>query len=210
MYRLLYHLLRAISVWPILALLILFVVFLQWFMQDNDKQAALDQLLGDVFQVQQDCKKAESTFDSLAFIDLRRRALLYTDEFLPLADQMQPSISAAVNPALARSGWTVQRLELEESQDASARSSLGSVFAAIDASMPVARAKAINETVQQKTSPLITALDACQQLWLVPPLKEITGLSIERIDERYALKVRIFLPVRAQGYSSEFAAGDRL
>jgi hypothetical protein len=123
---------------------------------------------------------------------------------------MQPSISAAVNPALARSGWTVQRLELEESQDASARSSLGSVFTAIDASMPVARAKAINETVQQKTSPLITALDACQQLWLVLPLKEITGLSIERIDERYALKVRIFLPVRVQGYSSEFAAGDRL
>lgn len=210
MYRLLYHLLRAISVWPILVLLILVVVFLQWFMQDNDKRSALDQLLGDVFQVQQDCKKAESTFDSLAFIDLRRRALLYADEFLPLADQMQPSISAAVNPALARSGWTVQRLEIEQAQDASARSSLGSVYAAIDASMPVARAEATDDTVQQKTSPLMTALDACQELWLVPPLKEITGLSIERIDQRYAMKLRLFLPVRAQGYSSDFAVGGRL
>ena len=193
MYRYLFYGLRLFAAWPLLLMLITAIGGMQWYRQNNEKSLAVEKLLSDVFEVQQDYNKEEAVFDGIAFRDLQRRAQIKAGDFLAANAVNDAYLQAQLAPALADHGWTLNTCELLAFEQPSKPNQLASVLVESAALMPIQ--KGIEENaLGQGTRPLLASLAAIKQLWQTPPTKGMTQIAIERTDSFYALKLGVFMP----------------
>ena len=193
MHRFLFISLRVLSAWPVLVVLLVAITILHWVgagVQEREEEVGM--LLEETVRLKQERTRFEAQLNGLTLTDLRRRSLLYAEDFLPLASDAEASIRAELKPAFDQAMWNLDSVVVEESIEAESELPIGAVAAELSARMFAPP----SDSDESPKLPVKTAVGLSQYIWRAPPFKEIQSIRLERTIDGYEMSMGIFVPCR--------------
>lgn len=193
MYRLLFLLLRSLSHWLILLSLTAAIGWLLWLSSGiSQREQNVAEMLERSVQLKRELAAKSEELNSLALLDLRRRAKAYSKDLLVANDEIAETLKTAAEPAYASVRWNLDDIELVRIPDADG-APLDSVHVAHRASMPLEVGE-INRLDYVYRLPAMAALRLSQLLWTAAPYKEFESLRILRAEDGFELELGIYMP----------------
>ena len=194
------HFYSILASYPVIVLLLAGLVALLYLarlcypleMQRQAKQQERMELKQELQALQQELTGIEQS-------DLRMRYMLFNEEFLKTADAQPEVLISQFTQAFEVHGWILQtaevaELEIPTEQDRASDSNQ----ARIKGIMLDLSASATNspQVDGEPFLPLYSLTQCMNYLWSRPPLKEYQRIELFRTHDGYALKARLFLPLR--------------
>ena len=194
------HFYSILASYPVIVLLLAGLVALLYLarlcypleMQRQAKQQERMELKQELQALQQELTGIEQS-------DLRMRYMLFNEEFLKTADAQPEALKSQFTKAFEVHGWILQtaevaELEIPTEQDRASDSNQ----ARIKGIMLDLTASATNSSQVdgEPFLPLYSLTQCMNYLWSRPPLKEYQRIELFRTHDGYALKARLFLPLR--------------
>lgn len=193
MHRFLFISLRSISAWPVLVLLVVSIAVLHWMGAGiKEREEEVNLLLEEAVRLKQEGARLEEQLNGLTLTDLRRRSMLYAEDFLSPAINAEASIRTELQPAFKQAMWNLDSVVVEESIEADSELPIAAVSAELSARM---FASSSNMEEAPKL-PVLSAVGLSQYIWRAPPFKEIQSIRLERTIDGYEMSMGIFMPCR--------------
>ena len=207
----LYYFYNILASYPVIVLLLagfvgLFYLAHQYHPIELQRQAKYIQQM----ELKQELKALQQELTGIEQNDLRRRYILFNEEFLTQTDVHAEILKRRFAKTFEVYGWTLQaakmeRLEIVTEQSASSNSK----ETRIHGIMLDLNANATNQpqTTEEPFLPLYSVTQCLNYLWSRPPLKDYQQIELARIKDGYPLQVRLFLPLQdgALGGSNELS-----
>jgi hypothetical protein len=150
-------------------------------------------------ELKQELQALQQELTGIEQSDLRMRYMLFNEEFLKTADAQPEVLISQFTQAFEVHGWIletaeVSELEIPTEQDRASDSNQ----ARIQGIMLDLSASATNlpQADGEPFLPLYSLTQCMNYLWSRPPLKEYQQIELFRTHDGYALKARLFLPLR--------------
>ena len=125
--------------------------------------------------------------------------MLFNEEFLKKADAQPEALKSQFTQAFEVHGWILQAAEVTELEISTEQGKASdSNLAQIQGIMLDLSASATNspQADGEPFLPLYSLTQCMNYLWSRPPLKEYQRIELFRTHDGYALKARLFLPLR--------------
>lgn len=206
----LYHFYNILASYPVIALLLagfvgLFYVARQYRPVELQRQAMYLQQI----ELKQELKALQKELTGIEQTDLRRRYMLFNDEFLKPADAQAEALKSRFAQAFEVHGWTLQTAAVVELETATEQGTESDpTETQIKGIMLDLNASATNspQTDEEPFLPLYSVTQCLNYLWSRPPLKEYQQIKLIRADDGYALEASLFLPLRDLGGTDELSS----
>ena len=150
-------------------------------------------------ELKQELQALQQELTGIEQSDLRMRYMLFNEEFLKTADAQPEALKSDFTQAFEVHGWSLQtaevaELEIPNEQDRASDSNQ----ARIQGIMLDLSASATNlpQADGKPFLPLYSLTQCLNYLWSRPPLKEYQQIELVRTHDGYALKARLFLPLK--------------
>ena len=150
-------------------------------------------------ELKQELQALQQELTGIEQSDLRMRYMLFNEEFLKTADAQPEALKSDFTQAFEVHGWILQtaevaELEIPNEQDRASDSNQ----ARIQGIMLDLSASATNlpQADGKPFLPLYSLTQCLNYLWSRPPLKEYQQIELVRTHDGYALKARLFLPLK--------------
>ena len=207
----LYYFYNILASYPVIVLLLagfvgLFYLARKYHPIELQRQAKYIQQM----ELKQELKALQQELTGIEQNDLRRRYILFNEEFLTQTDAQAEILKRRFAKTFEVYGWTVQAAEVERLEIATEQSAASnSKETRIQGIMLDLNASATNQpqTAEEPFLPLYSVTQCLNYLWSRPPLKDYQQIELARIKDGYALQVRLFLPLQdsALGGSNELS-----
>ncbi|MFT5623183.1 MAG: hypothetical protein ACI9FZ_001113 [Bacteroidia bacterium] len=207
----LYHFYNILASYPVIALLLagfvgLFYVARQYRPVELRRQAMYLQQI----ELKQELRALQQELlTGIEQTDLRRRYMLFNDDFLKPADAQAEALKSRFAPAFEVHGWTLQTAEVVELETATEQGTEPDpTETQIKGIMLDLNASATNspQTDEEPFLPLYSVTQCLNYLWSRPPLKEYQQIKLIRAEDGYALEASLFLPLRDLGGTDELSS----
>ena len=150
-------------------------------------------------EIKQELQALQQELTGVEQSDLRMRYMLFNEEFLKSGDAQPEALKSQFTQAFEVHGWNLQtaevaELEIPNEQDRASDSNQ----ARIQGIMLDLSASATNlpQADGKPFLPLYSLTQCLNYLWSRPPLKEYQQIELVRTHDGYALKARLFLPLK--------------
>jgi len=194
------HLYSILASYPVIVLLLAGLVTLLYLARlcyplEMQRQAKHQERM----ELKQELQALQQELTGIEQSDLRMRYMLFNEEFLKTADAQPEVLISQFTQAFEVHGWIlktaeVAELEIPTEQDRASDSNQ----ARIQGIMLDLSASATNspQADGEPFLPLYSLTQCMNYLWSRPPLKEYQRIELFRTHDGYALKARLFLPLR--------------
>ena len=194
------HFYNILASYPVIVLLLAGLVGLLYLarlcypleMQRQAKQLQRMELKQELQALQQELTGIEQS-------DLRMRYMLFNEEFLKTSDAQAEALKSQFTQAFEVHGWILQTAEVTELEVPTEQGRASdSNQARIQGIMLDLSASATNlpQDDGEPFLPLYSLTQCLNYLWSRPPLKEYQQIELVRTHDGYALKARLFLPLK--------------
>ena len=150
-------------------------------------------------EIKQELQALQQELTGIEQSDLRMRYILFNEEFLKTADAQPEALKSDFTQAFEVHGWILQtaevaELEIPNEQDRASDSNQARIQGImLDLS---ASARNSAQADGKPFLPLYSLTQSLNYLWSRPPLKEYQQIELVRTHDGYALKARLFLPLK--------------
>ena len=150
-------------------------------------------------EIKQELQALQQELTGIEQSDLRMRYMLFNEEFLKTADAQADVLKSEFRQAFEVHGWILQTAKVAELEIPTEQGSASdSNQARIHGIMLDLSASATNspQADGEPFLPLYSLTQCMNYLWSRPPLKEYQQIELVRTHDGYALKTRLFLPLK--------------
>ena len=194
------HFYNILASYPVIVLLLAGLVGLlylarQYYPLEMQRQAKHLQRM----ELKQELQALQQELTGIEQSDLRMRYMLFNEEFLKTADAQPEALKSQFTQAFEVHGWILQTAEVAELEIPTEQGRASdSNQARIQGIMLDLSASARNspQADGEPFLPLYSLTQCLNYLWSRPPLKEYQQIELARTHDGYALKARLFLPLK--------------
>ncbi len=150
-------------------------------------------------ELKQEFQALQQELTGIEQSDLRMRYMLFNEEFLKTADAQPEALKSQFAQAFEAHGWILQTAKVTELEiSAEQGRASDSNQALIQGIMLDLSASATNPPQDngEPFLPLFSVTQSLNYLWSRPPFKEYQQIELVRTKDGYALKARLFLPLK--------------
>jgi hypothetical protein len=150
-------------------------------------------------ELKQELQALQQELTGIEQSDLRMRYMLFNEEFLKTADAQAEALKSEFTQAFEVHGWILQTAKVAELEIPTEQGSMSdSNQARIHGIMLDLSASATNspQADGEPFLPLYSLTQCMNYLWSRAPLKEYQQIELVRTHDGYALKTRLFLPLK--------------
>jgi len=194
------HFYNILASYPVIVLLLAGLVGLLYLARlcyplEMQRQAKHSQRM----ELKQELQALQQEMTGIEQSDLRMRYMLFNEEFLKTADAQPEALKSQFTQAFKVHGWILQTAEVAELEIPTEQGRASdSNQARIQGIMLDLSASARNspQADGEPFLPLYSLTQCLNYLWSRPPLKEYQQIELARTHDGYALKARLFLPLK--------------
>jgi len=194
------HFYNILASYPVIVLLLAGLVGLLYLARlcyplEMQRQAKHSQRM----ELKQELQALQQEMTGIEQSDLRMRYMLFNEEFLKTADAQPEALKSQFTQAFKVHGWILQTAEVAELEIPTEQGRASdSNQARIQGIMLDLSASARNspQADGKPFLPLYSLTQCLNYLWSRPPLKEYQQIELARTHDGYALKARLFLPLK--------------
>ena len=153
----------------------------------------------DRMELKQELNALQQELTGIEQSDLRMRYMLFNEEFLKTTDAQPEALKSDFTQAFEVHGWILQTAEVAELEIPTKQGRASdSNQARIQGIILDLSASAANSPQDDGGPflPLYSLTQSLNYLWSRPPLKEYQQIELVRTKDGYALKARLFLPLK--------------